>query len=107
MISVITRNDFWPIYIAGQTNNYQTCTLPAMTFWSSEVPNLVPRMSYTPMFPFCLWTAHICRVPIHMYEIKFGHFHSLIYLMSIQLLEQPKEPRKEEESFFLPHTSYF
>lgn len=39
-----------------------------------------------------LWLSHVCGFPIQMYVLNLDYFLFLICLMSIWLLDQPKEP---------------
>lgn len=87
------------------------CYCPALTFWSHQgtLPHSYLRMSYMPIFPFCLWiscaygvSVCVCRVAIHMLCIKFGYFILLICLMPIWLLNQSKKKIPEGRRKFLP-----
>lgn len=112
MIRVIIRNEL-PTSVAEKTNNYWTCALPVIPFWSRKMCYLIVRSECLIYlnFPFCLWTSpvcevpdsHICGVSIDMHAIKFDHFLLLICLLSIWLLNQPKKTLRVEKRFFLPY----
>lgn len=54
--------------------------------------------------------SHVYEVPVCTYAIKFDDFLSIICLMWISFLLHLEEPRRVQESFFLPNTtmvSYF
>ena len=59
---------------------------------------------------FCHFGELLCSpgsLPwIHVVKLLLD-FLLLTHLMSVELLEQPEEPRKAEENFFLPTVSFF
>lgn len=101
-----------PVYVAGQTTDYWTCTLCAMTCWSPQVPYLIPSsechihpcslsvseplMHMGSLTLSCIWGSHTY---VH---IKFGCFLLLICLIYL-IIRPAKRTRRVEESFFLPH----
>lgn len=91
---------FLPTYMTGQTTNYWTCAVSAITLKPPGAllhPQL--RISCGPQFPFLclslscmqvLWLSHACGVPYTYICITPGYHLSLICLMSIWLLNQQK-----------------
>lgn len=111
----IRNNILCPIYKAQQTSNYGTSALLIIlprTFLSRVLYLILSSESLCTYFSLSVsepsgsreFLSHMCRVPICASVIKFGHFLLLTCLTSILLLDQLKEPRKTEGSFFLPHT---
>ena len=93
--------------IREQTSNYQTSLLflvmLLITLLLVEASILFSFLSsgwHIYFFLPCLWTPHIFG-GFYTYKIKFV-FLLLIYLMSIWLLDQPKEPMKNKGKFLLP-----
>lgn len=106
---------FLPTYMTGQTTNYWTCAVSAITLKPPGAllhPQL--RISCGPQFPFLclslscmqvLWLSHACGVPIHVH-LYHTRLPSLANMSHVYLIIKPTEMTwSAEEHCFLLHRS--